>query len=323
VGREIATVGPREPTSDDNADCAVVIVTYNNAGDLPALLASLDQPSGGRTVRTVVVDNRSGDGTAEVAESAGADCVVRSERNLGYAGGINEGCRTALASGAQAILVLNPDLRLEPRAVATLLDALWTPGVGAVVPRLTDPEGRTLRSQRREPTLGRAIGDAILGSRLPARPHWSSEEVRSDWAYERTVAVDWATGAAIMVRADVAETVGDWDEAFFMYSEEVDYCRRIRATGARILYVPDAVAVHAEGGSGRSEALTALLALNGVRAYATTHSRVATAAFRLVVAVGELARMHKPGRLHAAMVVLGLSAPPSFPEAPTIARVPW
>ena len=320
---EIQAAESQGARAGDAVDCAVVIVTHNNAGDIAALLASLARQVGGRTLRTVVVDNRSGDGTAEVAEAAGADCVVRSTGNLGYAGGINAGCRTAVASGARAILVLNPDLRVEPGAVATMLDALETPGVGAVVPRLTDPLGRTLRSQRREPTLARAIGDALLGSHLGSRPHWSSEEVRSDWAYERTVAVEWATGAAIMVRREVAAVVGDWDESFFMYSEEVDYCRRIRSTGWRILYLPDAVAIHAEGGSGRSEALTALLVLNTVRAYATTHSRLATAAFRLVVAAGELARAHKPGRVRAAMVVLGLSAPPSFPAAPAIAPVPW
>jgi GT2 family glycosyltransferase len=320
VAREIPQpVSPHGP----DVDCAVVIVTYNNADDIAGLLASLDRQVGGRTLRTVVVDNGSADGTAEVAEAAGADCVVRSNENLGYAGGINEGCRTAVASGARAILVLNPDLRVEPGAVATMLEALEAPGVGAVVPRLTDPVGRTLRSQRREPTLSRAVGDALLGSHLGSRPHWSSEEVRSDWAYGRTVAVEWATGAAIMVRQDVASAVGEWDEAFFMYSEEVDYCRRIRATGRRILYLPDAVAVHSEGGSGRSEALTSLLALNTVRSYAATHSRLPTAVFRLVVAAGQLARAHKPGRARAAMAVLGLSAPPSFPAAPPIAPVPW
>lgn len=310
--------------ADDLVDCAVVVVTYNNADDIATLLGSIAGAAQDSTVRTIIVDNCSGDATADRARSAGADRVIHSPRNLGYAGGINEGCRAVVASGgARAILVLNPDLRLEPGAVDRMMETLVNPGVGAIVPRLTDEEGGTLRSQRREPSLARAIGDAVLGSHLAARPHWLSEEVRSAWAYGRIRAVDWATGAAILVEGRIAEEVGEWDESFFMYSEEVDYCRRIRSTGNRILYEPRAVAVHHEGGSGRSEALTALLALSRVRAYAKNHGSLATAAYRLVVAAGELARAYKPGRWKAAKVTLGISPPPRFPGAGDIEAVAW
>ena len=307
-----------------HVDCSIVIVTYNSADDIPQLFESLADAAREHTIRTVVVDNCSTDDTLETAKACGATLVIDSEKNLGYSGGINLGRRAAMRAGpTDSFLVLNPDLRLEPEAIDQMFKVIDWPGVGAVVPRLTNEHGDTLLSLGLEPSIPRAFGEAVFGARFAGRPNWLSERVREDWAYEQTIPVDWAFGAAILVTSDVDEMVGDWDETYFMYSEEVDYARRVRATGLSVMYAPAAVAFHSEGGSGRSPELGALKALNRVRDYAKLHGRLSSAVHRLIVIGWELLRFRQPGRLYAARVVAGVAPPPSFPDAPPVEPVPW
>jgi GT2 family glycosyltransferase len=301
--------------------CLAIVVTYNSADDVGALLDDLARAAERTRVRTVVVDNGSTDGTAEVVAGRTDVELVRAGANVGYAGGINVGRR--LRRSEESVLVLNPDLRLHPGAVDELVDALGDPGVGIAVPRLVDGRGRTLRSLRRDPSIGRALGDAVFGGHLPGRPGWLGEQVNDGGVYEHEGDVDWATGAALLLSADCDRRVGDWDEDFFMYSEEVDVAIRARRAGFRIRFVPTAVARHEEGGSGRSPDLAALMVLNRVRLFAKHHGRLASAAYRLVVAVHEAARFWSRDRRGNAKVALGLSPPPQFPAAPPVTAVPW
>jgi len=314
-------MSPRVTEDPPRVDVAVVIVTYNSAAHLPELLASIDAASRNCSTRVVVVDNGSSDTTVDIARATAGVICVESEANLGYAGGLNVG--RANAGPRRAVLILNPDLRVRPDTIEVLLEALASPGVGAVVPRLLDEHGTTHHSLRRDPGIARAVGDALFGDHLRPRSGRFSEQVDEPGAYTTRHPIEWATGAAIMVSDDCDTAVGAWDESYFMYSEEIDYALRIRDAGYRILYVPEADAIHSEGGSGRSDALTALLALNRVRLHRSRHGRWSNAIFRLVVATHELSRFWKPERRHSAAVVLGLAAPPRFDGAAPIATVPW
>jgi GT2 family glycosyltransferase len=284
------------------ADCTAVIVTYNSAGDVGGLLDSLPAAAAGRRVRVVVVDNDSGDDIEAVLAARPGVVFVRAGANLGYAGGINVARRHL--GPTRAVLVLNPDLRLAPGSVGRLLAVLEL-GPGAVVPRMLGDDGVLHHSLRREPSLTRALGDALLGRRWPDRPDWLSEMVWAPEPYERQGPVDWATGAAILVSAEADAAVGDWDSGrFFLYSEETDYCRRLRAAGHEIRYVPDAVVSHKGGGSGAGPDLVALNEVNRVRYYRKYHGPVATAAFRAVVALSEALRAHRPANRRALRAVL-------------------
>jgi GT2 family glycosyltransferase len=289
-------------------DCAVVIVTYNSARHIVGLLDSLPAAAAGLTLRAVVVDNGSTDATVRLVRGYRGVACVEAGANLGYAGGIN--VARGHAGEYAALLVLNPDAVLEAGALRQLFGALDDPGVGIVAPMLLDAGGRLRQSLHRAPTLARAIGDGLLGSRLSGRPGWLSEVVRDESRYGRRQAVEWATGAALLVSAACDQAVGRWDERFFLYSEETDYAARARAAGFRVEYLPAARVRHAGGGSGQSAALLALNAVSRIRYMEKRQQR--PRAYRAAVILHELLRSADPGHRTALRYVLRRSSWPAL-----------
>jgi len=278
-------------------DIAVVIVTYNSAHVIGDLLESLPKALDGLTADVVVVDNGSSDGTAELVSALGGCRVVRSA-NVGYAGGINRGVREA--SPAQAILVLNPDVRLHPGSLPPLLAALRAPRTGIVAARILTPQGRLYLSLRREPTLPRALG--LTKTRLPA----FSEYVHDPSAYSRPRTVDWALGAVLLMSRKCYDVLGGWDESYFLYSEETDLSLRARDAGLLTRYEPDSVAVHIGGQSGRSHRTHAMQIVNRVRLYRRRHGALASWAYYWLVVANQMSRVARGRResWHAAVALL-------------------
>jgi GT2 family glycosyltransferase len=277
---------------------AVVIVTFNSASVLPALLDSL--PAGLQGIddfRTIVVDNDSHDRSAELANAhpIGAT-VIQMGRNAGYAAAINAAAATL--SPNSDLLILNPDLRLYPGAVRPLAEHTAMPSVGIAVPRNFKEDGSTDPTLRREPTLLTAWAEAVLGGKFAARLGWG-EIVDQSGRYDRGGSIEWATGSALLVAAQARHAVGDWDESFFLYSEEVDYQRRVREAGFDIVYDPRSHVMHAGGESGSNPRLFALLTANRIRYYGRHHGLLPTSLFRLGIAVGEAARSWR-GSVHRA-----------------------
>jgi GT2 family glycosyltransferase len=307
--RFTAQTGPDSLAADDlrtvastprRVDCAVVIVTYNSAQYILRLLDSLPAAAGNLTLRTVVVDNGSRDATVDLVRAYPGVGCIEVGANRGYAGAINIGREHVGAYSS--LLVLNPDLVLNPNAIAEMFGALDNREVGMIVPMLLGPDGQCFPSLRRTPTLTRAIGDGLLGSRLSRRPAWLSEMVWDVTAYQSRQSADWATGAILLISAECDRAVGLWDERFFLYSEETDYATRARALGYRLDYIPTARAHHHGGGSGQSDALTALLAISRIR-YVEKHGHWPRA-FRMAVILHELIRSRNPAHLTALRAVL-------------------
>jgi GT2 family glycosyltransferase len=239
-------------------DLDIISVTYNSAHVVGDLLDSLPAALGGLTADVVVVDNGSSDGTAEFLERHGGCRIVRSA-NVGYAGGINRGVREA--SGADAILILNPDLRLHEQSIAPLLEALKLPGTGIVAPQVRSPEGRLEPSLRRDPTLLRSLGLTRTGMAV------LSEYVTDPADYARPHVVDWALGAALLMSRECFDAVGGWDESYFIYSEETDFSLRARDLGLLTRYEPRSVVMHIGGQSGRNDKTHAMQSINRIRLY--------------------------------------------------------
>ena len=288
-----------ETDQPDYVDCVVIIVTYNSTRDIAALLDSVLAAATGLTLRVIVVDNGSADDTVERVRDHPAVICVETGANLGYAGGINVGRRHAGPCGALGIL--NPDLILEPGALYEMFTALDDPAVGMVVPMILDLEGHREPSLRREPTLASEAGDALFGNHFKRRPGWMSDVVRDEREYGYRHAVDWASGAAMLISAACDRAVGAWDERFFLYMEEVDYAARVRAAGLRVEYVPEARARHRKAGSGQSSMLLALMAVNRVR-YFEKYGRPSRV-LRALVLLNQFLRLAKPSHRAALLAV--------------------
>jgi exopolysaccharide biosynthesis WecB/TagA/CpsF family protein len=300
-------------SGDAHADIAAIVVTYNSASDISQLIDDLRLAANDRPIRLIVVDNQSCDDTVNVVRRHDDIILVESGGNVGYGGGINAGL--SVIGHSDFVLTLNPDLTLAPDAVTRLLTAAEAERTGAVVPLILDADGTTYPSLRREPSLTRALGDALLGGKIRARPGFSSEIDARPASYRHAHAVDWATGAALLIPAAVAREVGDWREDFFLYSEEIDYFRRIRETGRRVRFEPTAVVQHRGGGSGTSPELATLMAVNRVRYIELHHGWAYAMLFRAVVALAELVRSYDPVHRRTLAVVLNRRRWQQLPRA--------
>lgn len=261
------------------AEVAVIVVTYRSAKDLPALIGSLRAEAEQTAVRVIVADNRSDDGTLALARTHPDIIAIDTGGNLGYAAGINRAM--AYAGDTPAVLVLNPDSVVRPGCIRALRNRLAA-DVGIVVPAIRDVHGELAHSLRNEPGLLRALVDALFGRVWQTRPEWLSEFIRDARAYQDARRIDWATGAALMVSREAWDAVGQWDERFFLYSEETDFFRRVRSAGFSVWYDPTAEIVHRAGGSGGSPELIALLFVNYVR-YFRKHRPRSAGIYRLLV----------------------------------------
>jgi GT2 family glycosyltransferase len=257
----------------------VIVVSYNSGRVIGELLDSLPAACGPVRYRTIVVDNGSMDGSVDLLQNRPEVSLVRSQ-NFGYAAGINRGI--AVVPDATCFLILNPDTRLHPGCVPALMSALTINHAGIAVPKVLTPDGRVDRSLRREPSIWRALG--LTRTRLSL----FSENLMREEDYEDSRAVDWALGAVMLVSAQCAGRVGPWDETYFLYSEETDFCLRARDLGYSTWFEPAAVATHIGGASGTSHKTQTLRAMNSVRLYRRRHSVVLSVTYFLFTLLREI-----------------------------------
>ena len=257
----------------------VVVVTYNSAHVVNDLLDSLPRALDGLVARTVVVDNSSIDDT-RAAVRARSDCRLVEAPNRGYSAGINRG--VAAAGGDQPVLVLNPDVRMHPGAIRTMMTVLAEPSTGIVAPLVREENGGIVLSLRREPSLGRALGMAGTGRKS------LSEYVTDPKAYRTPQTPDWALGAVLLVSRACYDQLGGWDETYFLYSEETDFCLRARDHGWVTRYTPDASAVHIGGQSGQSPRIHSMQIINRVRLFSRRNGRAAALGYFALTVASEV-----------------------------------
>lgn len=231
-------------------DLSVIIVSYNTRQLLDDCLRSLaeaEQPAGG--VEIIVVDNASRDGSqALVREQYPAVRLVENEQNLGFSAANNAG--TAVAHG-RYILFLNSDTRVGKRALVEPLAYLDEhPDVGAITVRLIYPTGeRDPDNHRGFPTPWNAFCHFSGLSRLaPASPRLNGY-FQSYADFDKTHAVDVIAGSFMMMPRRVVDELGGWDESYFFYGEDIDFCYRIREAGYAIIYYPHVEVLHYKGAS--------------------------------------------------------------------------
>ena len=289
-----------------------IVVTYDSAAVIGGCLDALTVHA--PHVPVVVVDNGSRDETIDlVVAHAPAVTLVRSSRNGGYAAGINLGARHA--APGDDLLVLNPDTRVSAGGVEALVATLAVPGTGISVPRLVQPDGTTANSQRRSPTVLRALGEAVLGGERAGRIAVLGELVVDPARYAMAGTVDWASGAAMLVDRRCHQALRGWDESFFLYAEETDLCLRAADLGWATRYTPDAV-VHHFGGHGELTPLRELMVGNKAVLYRRRHGPVRSLAYRSALILQEALRAWRGPHQRAALGrLLGRRSRLSLPPA--------
>jgi N-acetylglucosaminyl-diphospho-decaprenol L-rhamnosyltransferase len=228
-------------------DLSVVVVSWNVRDLLRCCLQSIIG-AGAPAGEIIVVDCASSDGSVEMARHEFPSVrLIASTENLGYARGSNMGLAHACG---RHLMIMNPDTEVIGDALATMVHYLDShPEVGAVGPQLRYPDGSLQSSRRRFPTLATAFWEStLLHQWFPNNPAAHRYYI-VDRPADVPQAVDWLVGAAMMVRRTAWEQVGPLDEGFFMYFEELDWCRRCHAAGWQIHYLPTAQIIHHEGKS--------------------------------------------------------------------------
>ena len=201
-----------------------VVVAHDSAHVLPDCLDALSRAA----VPTIVVDNASKDNSVEVAEAYGA-AVIRNNRNQGYGRANNIGVR---AAESEFVLIVNPDVILEPGAVAELLGAARRyPEASLFAPRLVEPDGRIFFQARSllSPYLKNPSGRLVLPEGDACAPFFS--------------------GACLLIKRDLYLRLGGFDENIFLFYEDDDLCRRVADSTPALIYVHEAIARHARGQS--------------------------------------------------------------------------
>jgi GT2 family glycosyltransferase len=278
-------------------DVSVVIVSYESRALLARCLAALAADAARTaTCEVIVVDQASHDGTADwlAGEHPGVR-VVALPQNVGFGAGNNRGA--ALASG-RWLLLLNSDAFVRPGAIDELVRfAESTPAAGVVGPRLLWPDGRLQRSCRRFPTVFRIATEYLYLRKIAPRSRILNGFYYGEFAHDEACRVDWVTGACLMLRRELFEQLGGFDEAFFLYSEEVDLLYRARQLGADTWFDPGAEVEHEWGGTaGRSSALTLEEQARSHVRYLDKHASRATAKrARGVLLAGLRLRAWRPG----------------------------
>jgi N-acetylglucosaminyl-diphospho-decaprenol L-rhamnosyltransferase len=223
-----------------------VVVDYEAGPVLAEGVASLLAEG----VGVVVVENGGPDGARLALARAGLEVpVVATGRNLGYGAGANRGL--AASGDSPYVLVCNPDLVVHPGSVARLAAALDAEPSWAIVgPRIVDPAGRVYPSVRRFPSMGDAAGHALVALFKPDN-RFSRRYRPLDAGGDARGPADWVSGACFMARRRALEELGGFDEAYFMFAEDMDLCWRAHRAGWGVGVEPAAEVTHAEGVSRR------------------------------------------------------------------------
>lgn len=226
----------------------IIIVSYNTRDDLLACLETISAYPASCESRVIVADNASTDDSADAVRAHHPEIeVIALERNVGFAAANNVAIR---ASTAPLILLLNSDTLITAGALDVLVDRLRQSEAVAAGPRLVTASGASGRPEISYGRMLTPVGELVQRMRQRAA-------VASGWLPRRYVAhllsrerfVDWVSGACFLVRREAAVAAGLFDERYFLYEEDVDFCAALRARGGRILFTPRAEIIHRRGRS--------------------------------------------------------------------------
>jgi N-acetylglucosaminyl-diphospho-decaprenol L-rhamnosyltransferase len=307
-------------------DLSVIVVTHQGRELALRVLRTGMAATGPIDAEWIVVDSGSSDGTPDAIERELPGVTVIRRPNIGFAAGNNAGL---LVARGRYVLLLNPDLEIVEGTLAELVAAMDArPEVGITSSITHYPDGVLQTSIRRFPSPARQLGEALMLTRLPGLSHLQEDDARPE-RYGEEQSADWLSGSFLLARREAVEQAGGMDERFFLFSEETDWCRRVRSAGWDIRHLPTLRLTHHTGRTERPD----LFAQNSYSKvlYARKHfGAVGRVAFRAALALRHAVRwlglslpaLRRPelrervaAERLALLVVLGLQPPRYRPYA--------
>lgn len=274
-------------SSSSTSDVSVIIVNWNLKDELGACLDSLKNNAGGMDIETIVVDNGSTDGSAEMVDRDHPGIkLIRNRENLGFSKANNQAMAVA---GGRYFFLLNNDTLIQKYSLSRLVEFMDSHAdVGICGPRVVNADGSLqIRSRGRYPTIPGALGQYFLPTRLRKLVSGST----GFYDFRDNInpgSMDWISGCALLARRTAVGEVGMLDAGIFMYLEDVDWCYRMRLAGWQVWNVPDSVVLHYGGRSMNKQSGVAVgaHAAGLVEFYSRYHSPGAALVFRVILGVG-------------------------------------
>ena len=226
--------------------CSLILVNYNGSKILNDCLISIEKFIDVCSYEVIIIDNSSRDNSVQIIkDNFPSFKLICSQTNLGFGKANNLAIKE---SKGNYLLLLNTDTVLKENTPKILLEyVLSNPDVGAIGSRVTFEDGRYQLSCGSLPNLIVEILDKIKYAL--DNYYCSVFSTFYDRQYSKVQEVGWVTGACLMIRRDVFEQIGGFDENFFMYFEDKDICKRVKELGYKVVYYPETTIIHLLGGS--------------------------------------------------------------------------
>lgn len=236
----------------NNPHISIIIINWNTRDILLECLKSIDAERSGPSTEVILVDNGSEDRSVEaVRERFPAVRIIENGENLGFAKANNIGIGCARG---RYLCFVNSDVLLRPACMGTLFSfAESNPAIGLIGPRILYPNLSLQNSCRRFPSLWTSFVKTFALDHVFQKSSLFSGEHMEYFSHDQTIDTDYVAGCFMMVRREAIDSVGPMDERFFIYSEEVDWCKRMWAKGWRVTFYPKAEVIHHHGSSSSRE----------------------------------------------------------------------
>jgi hypothetical protein len=273
-------------------DISIVIVSWNTKAMLLNCLHSIFEANGRCVLQVIVVDNGSSDGSPEAVQNQFPDVdLIQAKENLGFAKANNIGIK--LANGRH-ICLINSDVVVSSGCLdhmSAYMDAHNS--VGMVAPKILNSDLTLQLSCREFPSLWNSFCRALALDSMFPNLQFFSGSLMQFWPHDKSRSVDVVSGCFWMLRKEAVADVGPLEEQFFMYSEDVDYCKRYWKKGWEIVYLPEVDSIHHGGAS--SSLHPVRFQIEGLKArlqyWRKHHGRLAQAAFVGISLLHQLRRM--------------------------------
>lgn len=273
-------------------EVSIIIVNWNAKAHLHNCLKSVYEHGDEVDYEIIVVDNASTDGSVEMVKKAWPNVnLIENSENIGFARANNIGIRQ---STGPYVCLVNPDVIVLKDCIRNLIEFMdQNPHVGMTGPRILNPDRTLQASCRRFPSIWNNLCQALALNHLFPKSRFFSGPFMNYWAYNTVRKVDSIGGMFWMVRRQAIDEVGLLDENFFLYGEDIDWCRRFHEAGWDVVFYPEAQAIHIGGASSSNAPIKFYIEMQkaDVQYWGKYHGRFGEAAYKMIILLHQTLRM--------------------------------